>query len=186
MATEMRRIVVAVFAALFAIGVTIPVAAARGPQEGSPWPQFQHNPQRTGRTTVNGPVTLRQKWVYYTQRPIIGGLAIAEDGTIYVSSRITTSQQCAPMARGNGGLMSVGLRSTVSLLTVVTSQRRQLTTATISSSALRTVVFSPLIPTTAIWMGPSLCRLHRTHTVDSPVRGPALLDWRILLHHAWR
>ena len=87
MATELRRIVVAVFAALFAIGATIPVAAAVGPQEGSPWPQFQHDPQRTGRTTVNGPVTLRQKWVYYTQRPIIGGLAIAEDGTIYVPSR---------------------------------------------------------------------------------------------------
>ncbi len=87
MATEMRRIVVAVFAALFAIGVTIPVVAARGPQEGSPWPQFQHDPQRTGRTTVNGPVTLRRKWVYYVRRPIIGGLAIAEDGTIYVPSR---------------------------------------------------------------------------------------------------
>ena len=86
MATELRRIVVAVFAALFAIGVTIPVAAAAGPQERSPWPQFQHDPQRTGRTTVNGPVTLRQKWVYYTQRSIIGGLAIAEDGTIYAPS----------------------------------------------------------------------------------------------------
>ena len=77
MATELRRIVVAVFAALFAIGVTIPVVAAAGPQEGSPWPQFQHNPQRTGRTTVNGPVTLRQKWFYHTGEPIIGGLAIA-------------------------------------------------------------------------------------------------------------
>ena len=86
MATRMRRIVVAVFAALFAIGVTIPVAAAAGPQEGSPWPQFQHNPQRTGRTTVNGPVSLRQQWVYYNRKPIIGGLAIAEDGTIYASS----------------------------------------------------------------------------------------------------
>ena len=87
MATEMRRIVVAVFAALFAIGVTVPVVAAGGPQERSPWPQFQHDPQRTGRTTVNGPVTLRRKWVYYAHRPIIGGLAIAEDGTIYVPSR---------------------------------------------------------------------------------------------------
>lgn len=87
MATEMRRILVAVFAALFAIGVIIPAVAAAGPQEGSPWPQFQHDPQRTGRTTVNGPVTLRQKWVYYVRRPIIGGLAVAEDGTIYVPSR---------------------------------------------------------------------------------------------------
>ncbi len=86
MVTEMRRIVVAIFAALFAIGVTLPTAAAAGPQEGSPWPQFQHDPQRTGRTTVNGPVTLRQKWVYYTGEPIIGGLAIAEDGTIYAPS----------------------------------------------------------------------------------------------------
>ena len=80
MATEMRRIVVAVFAALLAIGVTIPVVAAVGPQEGSPWPQFQHDPQRTGRTTVNGPITLRQKWVYSARNPIIGGLAIAKDG----------------------------------------------------------------------------------------------------------
>ena len=87
MAIELRRIVVAVFAALFAIGATIPVAAAAGPQEGSPWPQFQGDPQRTGRTTVNGPVTLRRKWFYRTQRSIIGGLAIAEDGTIYVPSR---------------------------------------------------------------------------------------------------
>ena len=86
MATEMRRIVVAVFAALLAIGVAAPVAAAPGPQEESPWPQFQHDPQRTGRTTVNGPVSLRQKWVYYTRNPIIGGLAIAEDGTIYAPS----------------------------------------------------------------------------------------------------
>lgn len=83
MMTEMRRIVVAVLAALLAIGVAAPVAAAPGPQEESPWPQFQHDPQRTGRTTVNGPVSLRQKWVYYTQDPIIGGLVIAEDGTVY-------------------------------------------------------------------------------------------------------
>ncbi len=87
MATELRRIVVAIFAALLAISVNFPVAAAAGPQEGSPWPQFQHDPQRTGRTTVNGPVTLRRKWDYYTQRPIIGGLAIAENGTIYAPSR---------------------------------------------------------------------------------------------------
>ena len=86
MATEIRRIVVAVFAALLAIGVALPVAAATGPQERSPWPQFQHDPQRTGRTTVNGPVTLRQKWVYWTGKRIIGGLAIGEDGTIYAPS----------------------------------------------------------------------------------------------------
>lgn len=87
MATEMRRIVVAVFAALLAISVALPVAAApAGPQEGAPWPQFQHDPQRTGRTTVNGPVSLRQKWVHDTGKPIIGGLAIGEDGTIYASS----------------------------------------------------------------------------------------------------
>ena len=86
MATEMRRVVVAIFAALFAIGVALPVAAAPGPQEGSPWPQFQHDPQRTGRTTVNGPVTLRQKWSLDIREPVIGGLAIAEDGTIYASS----------------------------------------------------------------------------------------------------
>ena len=84
MATEMRRIVVAIFAVLLAIGVAFPVAAALGPQEGSPWPQFQHDPQRTGRTTVNGPVTLRQKWVRDVRRPVIGGLAIAENGTVYV------------------------------------------------------------------------------------------------------
>ena len=86
MATEMRRIVVVIFAALLAIGVALPVAAATGPQEGSPWPQFQRDAQRTGRATVNGPVSLRQKWVHHTRRPIIGGLAIAEDGTIYVPS----------------------------------------------------------------------------------------------------
>ena len=86
MATEMRRIVVAIFAVLLAIGVALPAAAATGPQEGSPWPQFQHDPQRTGRTTVNGPVTLRQKWVYWTGKRIIGGLAIGEDGTIYAPS----------------------------------------------------------------------------------------------------
>ena len=86
MATEMRRIVVAIFAVLLGIGVVFPVAAALGPQEGSPWPQFQHDPQRTGRTTVNGPVTLRQKWVRDVRRPVIGGLAIAEDGTIYVAA----------------------------------------------------------------------------------------------------
>jgi outer membrane protein assembly factor BamB len=84
MATEMRRIVVAIFAVLLGIGVAFPVAAALGPQEGSPWPQFQHDPQRTGRTTVNGPVTLRQKWVRDVRRPVIGGLAIAENGTVYV------------------------------------------------------------------------------------------------------
>ena len=83
MATEMRRIIVAVLAALFAIGTALPVAAAPGPEKDSPWPQFQHDPQRTGRTTVNGPVSLRQKWVLDIREPIIGGLAIDEDGTIY-------------------------------------------------------------------------------------------------------
>ena len=83
MATGMRRIVMAVLAAVLAIGTALPVAAAPGPQEDSPWPQFQHDPQRTGRTTVNGPVTLRQKWVLDIREQIIGGLAIAEDGTIY-------------------------------------------------------------------------------------------------------
>ena len=86
MATEIRRIVVVIFAALLAIGVALPAAAAPGPQEESPWPQFQHDPQRTGRTTVNGPVSLRRKWVYHSRKPIIGGLAIGEDGTIYAPS----------------------------------------------------------------------------------------------------
>ena len=86
MATGMRRIVMAVLAAVLAIGTALPVAAVTEPQEDSPWPQFQHDPQRTGRTTVNGPVTLHRKWIYHSHRPIIGGLAIAEDGTIYAPS----------------------------------------------------------------------------------------------------
>ena len=86
MATEMRRIVVAIFAVLLGIGAALPVAAATGPQEGSPWPQFQHDPQRTGRTAVNGPISLRRKWARDIREPILGGLAIAEDGTIYAPS----------------------------------------------------------------------------------------------------
>ena len=183
MATEMRRIVVAVFAALFAIGVTIPVVAAGGPQEGSPWPQFQHNPQRTGRTTVNGPVTLRQKWVYYAQRPIIGGLAIAEDGTIYAPSRhYLTAVRLMARERwqvdvrefkfdgepaGGGDITAPAIHSSDNIIVGVEDGR-----------------ILAIEPDMELGLGLP-CVVFTVRRRQQPGPWPGALGQRVLLHHAW-
>ncbi|MAG37141.1 MAG: hypothetical protein CL878_12985 [Dehalococcoidia bacterium] len=82
-----RRFLIAILIGLLAAGAAIPVAAAPRPQDESPWPQFQHDAARTGRTDIEGPIVPTPKWVYDTGEIIKGGLAVAADGTIYAPSR---------------------------------------------------------------------------------------------------
>jgi hypothetical protein len=52
----------------------------------SAWPMYLHDPQHTGRSSYRGPQEGKVKWVYDTGGLIYSSPALAEDGTIYVSS----------------------------------------------------------------------------------------------------
>jgi len=49
----------------------------------SPWPMSHHDPQSTGRSTINGPVTNTIYWEYADNMDLYTGVAIGPDSTIY-------------------------------------------------------------------------------------------------------
>ena len=68
-------------------GACEPLLTACSVMESS-WPMRGQNPQRTGRTTVNGPIGSNTKWIFDTDAPRIegSGPVVAEDGSIYVGT----------------------------------------------------------------------------------------------------
>ncbi len=52
----------------------------------SPWPAFQRDPQRTGRSPLRGPERPEARWSYEASGPIWSSPAIGPDGTIYFTS----------------------------------------------------------------------------------------------------
>ena len=52
-----------------------------------PWAMFGHDPQHTGRSSYNGPMNPRLRWVFSTEYDIASSPAIGGDGTIYVTSK---------------------------------------------------------------------------------------------------
>lgn len=51
----------------------------------SAWPMFQHDPQHTGRASVNGPLTLpTQAWEFKAKSGHKSSPVVGEDGTLYV------------------------------------------------------------------------------------------------------
>src|SRR5262245_38205444 len=58
-------------------------AAAAGPQPAAPWAQFKRDPQKTGRSPVNGPTAPEVLWKFTAGNPILSGPVIDADGTLY-------------------------------------------------------------------------------------------------------
>ena len=73
---------------LMIVGVSssaVPVPAKAQPAN-TPWPNFGHDPQHTGRSPYSGPDMPLLKWSYATGGPILSSPGIGADGTIYVGS----------------------------------------------------------------------------------------------------
>jgi outer membrane protein assembly factor BamB len=52
-----------------------------------PWPMFQHDPRRTGRSQFAGPARIGQLWSYDTGiRPLTGSPIVGVDGTVYIGA----------------------------------------------------------------------------------------------------
>ncbi|MBI3974351.1 MAG: PQQ-binding-like beta-propeller repeat protein [Chloroflexi bacterium] len=75
-----------VLTALVAALLAVSPAAADGPQSGAPWPLLKRDGTRSANTTVNGPYQPAVAWTQGAGSAIVGGPAIAADGTIYIGT----------------------------------------------------------------------------------------------------
>jgi outer membrane protein assembly factor BamB len=66
----------------------------------SPWPMSHHDPQSTGRSSINGPVTNTIYWEYADNMDLYTGVAIGPDSTIYFVQ--STSNEGFIALRPNG------------------------------------------------------------------------------------
>jgi len=89
---KMQTVIVNVNPMFLSVPQATKTPTAASPSSGSlgsaksPWPMFQHDPQRTGRSTYSGPETPTLKWKFNIDGSMEEPPAIGADGTIYLGS----------------------------------------------------------------------------------------------------